>query len=109
MELKSRLSGEIAILELGGRFDAYETAAVTEWLQLTATARVVVNMTEVKFIDSTGLATLVHGMKQCRQHGGDLHLCALQPPVQVIFKLTRLDRAFKIFGSEAEALDAFTA
>lgn len=111
MELKSHFSGQIAVLELGGRFDTYETAAVAEWLQNTAAAipaQIVVNMSEVKFIDSTGLATLVQGMKHCRQHGGDLYLCALQQPVQVIFKLTRLDKAFKIFGSEAEALSAFT-
>jgi anti-sigma B factor antagonist len=46
-------------------------------------------------------------MKHCRSAGGDLHLCELRQPLRVIFELTRLDRAFAIFGAEAEALAAF--
>ena len=112
MELKSHSTpdGKIAILKLTGRFDAYEVPAVKEWLKTAAdepSAQLVVNLAEVHFVDSSALATLVQGMKHCRQHQGDLHLCGLQQPVKIIFELTRLDKAFDIFVSEDDAVSAF--
>jgi anti-sigma B factor antagonist len=46
-------------------------------------------------------------MKRCREGQGDLYLCHLQQPVQVIFELTCLNKAFTIFGTESEAVAAF--
>ena len=54
------------------------------------------------------LSALVEGMKRSRQLEGDLRLCNLQQPVRMIFELTRLDRAFEIFSSEEEAIQAFS-
>ncbi len=65
------------------------------------------NLAGVQFVDSTALATLVQGMKRCRQLKGDLRLCGLQQPVRMIFELTRLDKAFEIFSGEDEAIQAF--
>lgn len=111
MDLKPRSSGDIAVLELAGRFDAYEAPSVAEWLREAASsppARLVVDLSGVNFVDSSGLATLVQGMKRCRQQNGDLHLCSLQQPVRIIFELTRLDKAFAIFDKPEEAVDAFS-
>lgn len=112
MELKSRKTGDgaISILELSGRFDAFEVLAVKSWLDERTTrppAQVIVNLSGVEFIDSTGLATFVQGMKHCRQHDGDLYLCGLQQGVRIIFELTRLDKAFEIFSAEDDAIKAF--
>ena len=112
MELNAHYHNNITVLYLGGRFDAYETPAVVEWLQSTAQtdpAYILVNMADVKFIDSTGLATLVQGMKHCRQNNGDLYVCNLQAPVRNIFRLTRLEKAISVFNTETEALAAFEA
>jgi anti-sigma B factor antagonist len=111
MELKTHTSGNAVTLELDGRFDTYTAQPVADWLAQTTVAgstRIVVDLARVSFVDSTGLAVLVKGMKQCRQRGGDLYLCGLQRPVRMIFELTRLDKAFEIFGSHPEAIAAFT-
>lgn len=113
MKLTSRSSAnpQVAILELAGRFDAYEEPQVKQWLAreaASAPAQLIVNLSEVSFVDSTALATLVQGMKHCREQNGDLYLCHLQQPVRIIFELTRLDKAFKIFTDEAAAIAAFT-
>ena len=110
MELRSHLSddGQVAVLELSGRFDSYTAPAATEWLD-RAPAQAVVNLAGVEFMDSTALATLVQGMKRRRQQGGDLRLSNLQRSVRMIFELTRLDKAFEIFSEEAEAVRAFRA
>jgi len=112
MELTSRIVDKIAILTLSGRFDAHEKPKISAWLdkQVKAdTARVLVNMSGVHFIDSTGLSSLVQGMKHCRQEDGDLSLCELQQPVRIIFELTRLDKAFDLYTSEAEGLKGMAA
>jgi anti-sigma B factor antagonist len=107
MEVSSRVVDGFTVLDLSGRFDAHTASAVNEALQEAsslAPAHIVVNLGGVSFMDSTALATLVQGMKRCRQAGGDLRLCNLQQPVRIIFELTRLDKAFDIYASEAEAL-----
>jgi anti-sigma B factor antagonist len=113
MELKSRSEGQVKILELSGRFDSYTAPQVRQWLEEVTdqgSAQLVLNLTGVHFVDSTALATLVQGMKRCRQlNGGDLRLCCLQQPVRMIFELTRLDKAFEIFASEEAAVQTFDA
>ena len=110
MVVKARSAGAVAILELAGRFDAYIAPRVAEWLEQVSTAApayVVVNLAGVTFMDSTALGTLVQGMKRCREHDGDLHLAGLQQPVHVILELTRLNRVFKTFPTEDQAIRAF--
>jgi anti-sigma B factor antagonist len=107
MESRSHTVNSVTVLALSGRFDAHSASGVAAALEKAASgspARVVVNLEGVSFMDSTALATLVQGMKRCRQAGGDLRLCNLQQPVRIIFELTRLDKAFDIYPSEADAL-----
>lgn len=108
MELNHRVTDGVNVLELSGRFDAYEVPAVVKWFDAHPDmVNVIVNLSGVGFIDSSGLSTLVKGLKRCRQNGGDLHLCDLQQPVLIIFELTRLDKAFSIFADESAARAAF--
>lgn len=104
----SQLSGTVTVVDVAGRFDSHTAPEVARVLDQAlsgaAPPRIVVNLQEVQFMDSSGLATLVQGLKRCRQAGGDLRLCNLQQPVRIIFELTRLDKAFDIYPSEAEAL-----
>jgi anti-sigma B factor antagonist len=109
MILHSREENGINILAVGGRFDAHSAPEVRNWLlEQTAAppSKLVINLAEVTFIDSTALATLVQGMKRCRQQAGDLAVCNLQSPVRIIFELTRLDKALGLYTDEAEAMAA---
>lgn len=111
MELKLRSVDNVKILELSGRFDTYTAGAVRQWLDEAIVAdpvNIVVNLQEVDFVDSTALATLVQGVKNCRQHNGDLRLCAVQQSVRMVFELTRLDSFFEIYLQEDEAVKAFS-
>lgn len=109
MDIKERTIQGIDILEFSGRFDAYEVPAVVHWLEQHPTARnVIINLSGVGFIDSSGLSTLVKGLKRCRTNQGDLYVTNLQPAVRIIFELTRLDKAFTILPDEQDALDKLT-
>ncbi len=111
MELRSYAFGDVHVLRLTGRFDNYVAPAVGDWLEkhISPTrSRLVVNMVDVHFVDSTALAILVQGFNRCRKYAGDLYLCNLQQQVYMIFELTRLDKAFHIFVDEAHAVSSFT-
>ena len=111
MKLNRNTIHGIQVIEISGRFDAYEApavkAAIADTITTATNAQVVVNLAGVNFIDSTALATLVQGMKHSRELGGDLHLCSMQQPVRIIFELTRLDKAFSIFADEETAVAGF--
>lgn len=109
MNLRTRVAADINIVELSGRFDTNTVQPVAAWLdQVTSTpgARVLVNMAETTFVDSTALATLVQALKRCQQVKGELYLCSMRRPVYMIFELTRLDKAFNIFVDEEHAMQA---
>ena len=100
----------INIVTCEGRFDAHTVPSVKPLIDAATTdgsANVLVNLGGAGFIDSSALATLVSGMKQARQKGGDLVICALQQPVRIIFELTRLDKAFTIAEDQYTGLAAF--
>lgn len=54
------------------------------------------NFNQCTFIDSTGLGALVSIYKKCAENGGSIKLQALNPEVEKLFKLTRLDKVFEI-------------
>jgi anti-sigma B factor antagonist len=110
MEIKTRMVGNVNILDLSGRFDTNTVPPVAAWLEQVTTiphARVLVNLANTTFVDSTALATLVQALKRCQTTQGYLALCGLRRPVYMIFELTRLDKAFNIFVDEDHALQAF--
>ncbi len=59
----------------------------------------VFDLTQVDFMDSSGLVALVTGLKVARKSGCRLVLCNLQAPVRLVFELTQLDSVFEIFES----------
>ncbi|ORJ61532.1 anti-sigma factor antagonist [Geothermobacter hydrogeniphilus] len=67
----------------------------------------VVNLVDVRFVDSSGLGSLVSGFKNASARNGSLKLCGLQPQVKSMFELTRLHRVFEIFPDSEEALASF--
>jgi len=112
MEITERHIDDVQILELSGRFDISTADSVLQWIDTmteTPPAKIVINMTQVSFVDSTGLSTLVQGTKQSREQNGDLFICGLQQSVRIIFELTRLDKYFEIFPAEGDAVAAFSS
>ena len=66
----------------------------------------VVNLAEVPYMDSSGVATLVEALQQCRAANLSLLLCAMQDRVRSIFEIARLDMVFTIETSLEAALDS---
>ncbi|MEH2026135.1 STAS domain-containing protein [Nostoc sp.] len=61
-----------------------------------------IDMKEVKFIDSSGLGALVSAMQMVRIANGKLFVCSISDQVRMLFELTKMDRIFKTFADQDE-------
>jgi len=99
------------LLELSEeRLDAHNSGDLkNEMLALFEDGKnqLVIDLKDVRFIDSSGLGALVSGYKNASARNGNLKLCSLQPQVKSMFELTRLHRVFEIYPSAEDALASF--
>ena len=111
MQLNIVEQGEIVKIEVQEeRMDAHNSGDLKEqMLQLfdEGKCNLIIDLTTVRFVDSSGLGALVSGFKNASARDGNLKLCCLQPQVRSMFELTRLHRVFEIFTSVEEAMESF--
>jgi anti-sigma B factor antagonist len=70
-------------------------------------ARLVLDLGGVMYIDSSGLGAVVAAMKHARSAGGDIKVCELASDVRAVFEMTRLDKVLSIHTTCAEAIAAW--
>ncbi len=111
MIIKIQENDSVVLLEVREeRLDAHNSGDLkAEMLNIFEDGKnnLVVDLQEVRFIDSSGLGALVSGFKNASARNGNLKLCGLQPQVKSMFELTRLHRVFEIFPSSQEAMSSF--
>ncbi|WP_020675643.1 STAS domain-containing protein [Geopsychrobacter electrodiphilus] len=111
MQLKTVEIGDIVLIEIEEeRMDAHNSGTFKEqMLALFAQGKnkLIIDLSAVRFVDSSGLGALVSGFKNASTREGNLKLCGLQPQVRSMFELTRLHRVFEIFSSVEEAQESF--
>lgn len=109
MQLKMTEKDDAVILAVEDeRMDAHNSGNLKEkMLQLFDEGKyhLVIDLSAVRFIDSSGLGALVSGFKNASARDGSLRLCCLQPQVRSMFELTRLHRVFEIFATLDDALE----
>lgn len=66
----------------------------------TGARLILVDLTHVTFMDSSGLAALVTAFKTVRSAGGKLCVCSMNQQVRMLFELTSMDRVFEIFTDQ---------
>lgn len=101
-----------ATVALVGRLDASNAQTLKESLEQLINGGVthlVVDLSQVPFIDSAGLAALVSALKATRRVGGYVMLSGVQPQARTVFSLTMLDQVFAIHPSIEAALDSLEA
>ena len=111
MNLKTESNGTIMVVMVREeRLDAHNSDDLkVEMNRLfeSGTKELVVDLKEVRFIDSSGLGVLVSGYKNAATHQGSIKLCSLQTQVKSMFELTRLHRVFDIYQTIDEALESY--
>ena len=76
---------------------------------LDAHPRLVLDLSRLGFVDSSGLGAFISCLRKANAAGGDLKLCGLSKAVRAVFELVRMHRVFDIFPTRVEALRAFAA
>ncbi|AXC14559.1 hypothetical protein ACPOL_5309 [Acidisarcina polymorpha] len=66
--------------------------------------RVLLNLSDVRYIDSSGIASLIEGLKASRDVGARFSLCNLNQTVREVMQLSRLVKIFEIYDTEELAL-----
>jgi anti-anti-sigma factor len=97
----------VAVVHLAGRLDLLCARDVRARLAETVAAgqdRLVVDLVDVPFIDSSGLGALISVLKTARQAGGDLRIARADDQPLTVLKLTTLDRVLKPYTTVEEAL-----
>lgn len=95
------------MLEVAGEVDIYTAPKLREKLVELIDAgndRIVVDLEGVGFMDSTGLGSLVAGLKRIRERDGELAIVCTREPVLKVLSITGLDRVFPVHDSLGNAL-----
>ena len=106
------IDSETHVIQLGGEVDLYTAPEFKERLvELieNGKTKIVVDLSEATFIDSTTLGVLVGGVKRLRPAGGSLALVCSDQNITKIFEITGLDRVFPIHETRDQALSSVAA
>ncbi len=110
MNLKlEKINGSQVLSIQEERIDAHNSADLkASLLQLIeqGDSSIIVQLEQVRFIDSSGLGALLSGHKQAVAKSGRLMLANIQQPVLAMFEITRLNRVFEIYSDLNEAFAA---
>lgn len=111
MELtKTYLEGDIAHVVLNThKLDMSNTVEFKKKIVQIASeeARVLLDISQVEFVDSSGLGAILSFLRDLRTRGGELRLCGVQTRVMAMFELVRMQKIVPISANPSEALSAF--
>ena len=110
MEIAIREKDSVKIVDLKGEVDLYNSPSLrTKFSSLLKKKEkaILINLKQVSYIDSSGLATFVELLQKMSAYGGRLKLSGLGRSIRNVFEVSRLDGVFSILDSEADALKSF--
>ena len=111
MNFKVEKHGDIALVAVALRRATLNESEEFKKILLTqiegGIKKLIVDLSQCEFIDSTFLGALVVTLKKITQQSGDLKLVGFQPAVQSMFELTRMYRIFEAFTNKNEAINSF--
>lgn len=108
MKISARHHDKTTIFDVSGDIDFANSPEVRQSLlreiSENHTPRVVVNLSQVRYIDSSGVASLVEGLKASRDLGSRFILFGLSTSAREVLQLSRLNKVFEVYDNEEQAL-----
>ena len=98
------------VVKVTGSVDALTAAELSKVLSnqvVEGHANLVVDLTDVEFMSSAGLRTLLGAVKEARSNGGDLRITSTNPGIDKVLKMSGFHNIAKVFFSQAEAVSSF--
>jgi len=109
MQISTRQLGDVTVVDVTGDITLYHSPDLRKTLlDLIKTQKVtyvVVNLTNVKYIDSAGVASLIEGLKASRDMKSRFSLFGLSRVAREVLELTRLLKVFEVYENETQALE----
>jgi anti-sigma B factor antagonist len=111
VKLSTRQVGDVTVIDAAGRITLGEGASafrdLVRDLANKGGQKILLNLNEVSYIDSSGIGELVSGFTTITNHGGVLKLVGLSKRVKDLLQITKLYTVFEVFDDEAAAVRSF--
>lgn len=108
MQISARRHDKITIFDISGDIDFASSPEVRQpvlhEIQESRVSRVMMNLSEVRYIDSSGVASLVEGLKASRDLGSRFILFGLSTSAREVLQLSRLIKVFEVYDNEEQAV-----
>jgi anti-sigma B factor antagonist len=107
IQLDQRSEGGWDVVDVAGDVDLASAPALRARLDdllADGSRRLLVNLQQVAFMDSSGLSAIVSGMKGMRERGGEIAIACANTSILKVFAVTGLDRVLSIHSTVAEAI-----
>jgi anti-sigma B factor antagonist len=112
MKIRQREIGDVVVLDLHGKVtggpDSETFQESIRTLVAGGRTKVLVNMQEAGWINSTGLGMLIYGFTELQKTGGKLKLVGVSPRIESLLAVTKLSTVFESFQQEDEAIRSFS-
>jgi len=109
--LSTRRVGKVTVVEAAGRITAGEAATsfrdTIRGLASAGQTKLLVNLAEISYMDSSGIGELVAGFTTLAHHGGVMKLLKLSKRVHDLLQSTKLYTMFEVYDDERRAVASF--
>jgi anti-sigma B factor antagonist len=110
MEVNTQNFKRVDLVTVSGRVDSSNAPQLDEALKnLTNSGRsnLVLDLSQVDYMSSAGLRSLVSTLRDCKRKGGDVRLATPSPRVSDVLSLAGLDSIFEVYDNTTEAVGSF--
>lgn len=111
VKISNRQVGDVTVVDASGRITLGEGASVfrdtIRDLAAKGNKKILVNLTDVSYIDSSGIGEMVSSFTTVTNHGGQLKLLGLTKRVKDLLQITKLYTVFEVFEDESSAIRSF--
>lgn len=111
IQVATRQVGDVTVIDVAGRITLGEGASslreTIRGLVSQGQKKILLNLGEVSYIDSSGIGELVSAFTTVTNQGGKLKLLGLTKRVKDLLQITKLYTVFEVFDDEAEAVRSF--
>jgi anti-sigma B factor antagonist len=106
-----RQTEDVSIVDVSGRLTSFESRAFQQMIQTLLKqghTNIVLNLTALEYLDSSGVGELVRNYLSVVKKGGAMKVVGLAPKIEEVLKITQLYQVFPEFPDEASALESFS-
>jgi anti-sigma B factor antagonist len=110
MQIREKDAKGVKILAVEGDIDLNSSPIMREKFEELIkknTSKIIINFQNVSYIDSSGLATVIEMLQRLKKNQGQLRLSNLPEKIKNLFEITKIDKLFQMYSTEADALGDF--